>query len=63
LSVGGGCDEPFAGAVCVPEVPAGVEMLPGADVVGAGEVGLVVVLPETPPLEPDIPGAVPIADP
>jgi hypothetical protein len=63
LSVGGGCDEPFAGAVCVPEVPAGVEMLPGADVVGAGEVGLVVVLPETPPPEPDIPGAVPIADP
>jgi hypothetical protein len=63
LSVGGGldtggCDEPLAGAVCVPEVPAGVAMLPGADVVGAAEVGLVVM-----PLEPDIPGAVPIADP
>ena len=58
MSVGGGCDEPLAGAGCVPEVPAGVEMLPGADVVGAGEVGLVVM-----PLEPDIPGAVPIADP
>jgi hypothetical protein len=63
LSVGGGCDEPFAGAVCVPEAPAGVAMLPGADVVGARELGLLCVAPETPPLGPRVPGAVPIADP
>jgi len=68
LSVGGGldiggCDEPFAGVVCVPDVPAGVAMLPGADEVGAGEVPLFCVAPETPPLVPDVPGVVPIDDP
>ena len=32
-------------------------MLPGADVVGAEEVGLLCMAPETPPLEP---GAIPV---
>ena len=68
LSVGGGldtggCDEPFDGADCVPDVPAGVAMLPGADAVGAAEVPLLCVAPEAPPLEPGVPGAVPITDP
>ena len=56
LDIGGG-DEPFDGAACVPDVPAGVALLPGADVVNAGEVGLVCVAPEAPPPEP---GAIPV---
>ena len=56
----GGCDEPFDGVVCVPDVPAGVAMLPGAELAGCGEMGLLCVVPETPPLEP---GVVPIAEP
>lgn len=44
----------------MPDVPAGLAMLPGVDVAGSGEVGLPCVAPETPPAEP---GVVPIVDP
>ena len=63
MSVGGGldtggCDEPFGTEVCVPDVPAGLEILAGADVAGGGEVEF--APPETPPVEP---GVVPIDAP
>src|ERR1051325_4489618 len=58
LSVGGGLDtggwdEPFGADVCVPEVAAGLAILPGADV-AAGELGLLCAPPETPPVGPGV---------
>lgn len=56
----GGCDEPFDGVGCVPDVPAGLATLPGADVAGCGDLGFDCVAPETPPAGL---GFVPIVDP